>query len=390
MPGSPAIKNAILLAIWQWVSLWLVAIMVVNTVLYNGFETVEPNSDGWPRIVVVIIYAVIYVLHSIYIWGCFFGAYTFITMSASWTFLSDAGFVVVDRTRHEVECAKGDAMTRSLTVREIDKSTAGPEFVPASFPANLYYIGANAAADADAAAVAEAAAEADAAAEAEERRDEKAIKKVRLKQEAEIKVVESATEAALDRVVFNATILLGISVVTSFSTWTPRQASNSTSTQLGSLALLASASSGLAALLSSAYHASHMRSSAEEILRVKEMVINRKAADYGHRSQHDQENPATGFTTQNTLERHRVLPWHLLHVRKPYQIIPSLFFGPAYILLPTRDEAQLRFGSDQFELNLDCRTHRVVLTSWPLNSYHQENRYNVYSRMAQNGQQNGQ
>jgi hypothetical protein len=374
MPGSPAIKNAILLAIWQWVSLWLVAIMVVNTVLYNGFETVEPNSDGWPRIVVVIIYAVIYVLHSIYIWGCFFGAYTFVTMSASWTFLSDASFVIVDSAQHKT-CAESNAPTRSLRIKEIDKSTAGPEFVPASSSADLYFSNHT-------------------PSQIQVQRENPteeivAIKKVRLKQEAETKVIESATEAALERVVFNATILLGISVVTSFSTWTPRQASNSTSTQLGSLALLASASSGLAALLSSAYHASHMRSSAEEILRVKEMVINGRAAHYGHQRQHDKKNPTASFT-QNTLERHRVLPWHLLHVRKPYQIIPSLFFGPAYILLPTRDEAQLRFGDDHFELNLICRDHRVVLTSKQLGSHHGSNRYNVFSRWAQNGQQNGQ
>jgi hypothetical protein len=353
--GSQASKNTIQLAIWQWVGLWLMVIMIANTAMYNGFTSGEQNADGWPRIAVVLIYAVFYICHSIFMFYCIFGAYTVAVYSACWTLLGYAGFTI-----------KGNLdSNNALENWEIDRSIGSYTFTP-----KIPLPGGQANRGTD-----------ESKGEGEPSMDEhqKSIKKVHDKQKKEEEEVEKATKAALDHVLVNTTILLSISVATSFSTWTPRQQSDSTSTQLGSLALLASASSALGALLGSALQASHIRHHAEKILKMKEIIINGKAKKYlqGELDKPDWET-MVGFARRFEVkpDRHRIWPHHLLRALKPRQIFFGLFLGPAFVLIPSRKESSSKSSKtpsrressgerSKLQLNLGVTGEKYDLTREP-------------------------
>ena len=65
--GSHLTKNVVQLLVWEWVSLWLIVIMVFATLLYNGFLTNELSADSYPRLVVIMIYALSYFFHFWYV-----------------------------------------------------------------------------------------------------------------------------------------------------------------------------------------------------------------------------------------------------------------------------------------------------------------------------------
>jgi hypothetical protein len=379
--GSQASKNTIQLAIWQWVGLWLMVIMIANTAMYNGFTSGEQNADGWPRIAVVLIYAVFYICHSIFMFYCIFGAYTVAVYSACWTLLGYAGFTIKGNldSNNVPESRQTDPSTGSSTSIpppdlqanegtsegkgnldsnnalenwEIDRSIGSYTFTPKiPLPGGQANRGTDEGKGGGKPSV-------------DER--QKSITEVHDKQKKEEEEVEKATKAALDHVLVNTTILLSISVATSFSTWTPRQQSDSTSTQLGSLALLASASSALGALLGSALQASHIRHHAEKILKMKEIIINGKAKKYrkGELDDRDRET-MVGFTERFGVKpvRHRIWPHHLLCALKPHHIIFGLFLGPAFVLIPSRKGSPSE--RSKIQLNLDVTGKRYDLMREP-------------------------
>ncbi|KAE9377623.1 hypothetical protein N431DRAFT_478822 [Stipitochalara longipes BDJ] len=91
---SDAVKNLVLLAIWEWISLWLVIITVVSTTIYNGFAASDGNPDRYPRLVLVRVYTFAFVLHFCYTWVCFCRTYTNLVLNGCWTLLSNANFAV--------------------------------------------------------------------------------------------------------------------------------------------------------------------------------------------------------------------------------------------------------------------------------------------------------
>jgi len=76
--------------------------------------------------------------------------------------------------------------------------------------------------------------------------------------------------------VANVMTMVGIIITTGFSVWTTKSSSATESTQLGSLALLASLSLGAAAMFSSAVDLSVMETSFRNVLFLKEVMIMAK------------------------------------------------------------------------------------------------------------------
>lgn len=65
--GSHLTKNVVQLYVWEWVSPWLISIMVFATLLYKGFLTNELSLDNYTRIVVIRIYALAFFFHFWYV-----------------------------------------------------------------------------------------------------------------------------------------------------------------------------------------------------------------------------------------------------------------------------------------------------------------------------------
>jgi hypothetical protein len=91
--ASPAMRNAVQMAIWEWVSLLLVAIMVVNTVSYNGFMTGDRTPDQWLRLGLAVVYAAANVAHFIFAWRRFLQTYSKTVEHACWSVICKSRFL---------------------------------------------------------------------------------------------------------------------------------------------------------------------------------------------------------------------------------------------------------------------------------------------------------
>ena len=83
--ASSAMRNVIQLVVWEWVSLWLLVIMISNTLLYNGIiGGGSPTNDRYPRLALISIYSLSYMFHFVATWYVFLRVFTLITLQASW------------------------------------------------------------------------------------------------------------------------------------------------------------------------------------------------------------------------------------------------------------------------------------------------------------------
>jgi hypothetical protein len=300
---SSAVRSCVQLALWEWVSMWLMAIAVLNTAIYNGFITGDSNPDAVLRLVVVLIYAAAFLLHSIYVWVSFCRIYTCFVLNGCWTMLGNAHFAAAERlgpsTKMNVFETSILGPTRLLAAYEREEREGQPKFSAKKI--------------------------------AKEDQTKNGICSM---QQNEIKTFESMSEAAQDRILFNALGSLGIAVVTSFSTWTQSQLRDATSAQLGSLALLVTTVSGAGAMLSSTMHLSKMKSSAWRFLKMAEQIVS----GWGGPSE---VQPHIGFTMENFKCRSVTLRdfWGAMSL---YQIPWGIVFGPAYVLLSSgRDQSYM-------------------------------------------------
>jgi hypothetical protein len=327
---SSAVRNVVQLAIWEWVSMWLMAIAVVNTVVYNGFITDESRPDRVPRLVLILIYAAAFLLHFIYTWACFFRIYTYLVLDGCWMMLANAQFAAATRR------------TNFTKMTLYESSILGPTRLLETYEKFK---------DRDLKFIAKKAKEGN-----------QAPKSIYSTQETEIKNFESATEAALERISSNATVILGIAVVTGFSTWTQVQLNDATSAQLGSLALLTTTVSGAGAMLSSVLHLSRMKNSSWRFLNMMESIISGQDRLNG-------DKPYLGFTRENIYRSVTLLDfWNIMSI---YQIPWVLIFGPAYVLLVSHEERS-------YALSVRLGNFRVCFTTEKTDKHVFTNKLNVY------------
>ena len=94
--GSSTTKNIIQIGIWEWTFLWIVILMVIATLCYNGFFQSERRPDATPRLVVAVIYLVAYILHAVFIYLNLTQFFVYISAGAAWSMLNRANFAVLD------------------------------------------------------------------------------------------------------------------------------------------------------------------------------------------------------------------------------------------------------------------------------------------------------
>ena len=357
--ASSAMRNVVQLVIWEWVSLWLVAVMIFNTMLYNGIiGGSSPTNDRFPRLTLISIYSVLYMFHFIATWYVFLKVFTLITLQASWAVcfhlpfaLGSALPVVRDFSgsddggprkaeptltfdRFNVEVLGNVAIseryesTYHYAIDEPEVYLPRLEFL--KYPRYVEQI--------------EAFAPKFGTNRIVRRLDkipdeDKVNNNLKSMQEAEVKAFEKATEVTLERVMFNMAVLTSICISTAFAVWTRSPLNDATSTQIGSYALLASTSTAFAAILSSASQLSSMLNSAKEILRLTEIALHKLVTHDESKTFYSYQQPLFGFAEEVDIAnrfsgKSAILGSVWRANRSFYQMLLSIVFGPAVGLLP--------------------------------------------------------
>ena len=342
--GSHLTKNVVQLLVWEWVSLWLIIIMVFATLLYNGFLTNELSADSYPRLVVILIYALSYFFHFWYVWTICMRFFTYVAAGAAWSLLERAKFAICDSKKlqhHE----KGSA----FKFRGIDK--ANSEYVPLTFDAVFKHEVNLRGGLIDHAPPSPPAVDSEVDDPKEVRA---ALATLEKSQKAERETATESTRTALDRVIANAMVMMGVTLASGFSSWTARQLTDNTpnnfaAAQIGSLALLASLSLGASTMFASAMHLTILSSSYETILSLKETKINGQAVD--HYKKRQSFDTVLSFT-RGTVPVSHVSFCEILSTNNLHNFLSTSLLGPAFALMPSRADHERTSKETDFDLNV--------------------------------------
>jgi len=239
--GSSLTKSMVQICVWEWISIWMVLGMVLATLSYNGFFANVRGPDANPRLVVVLLYLVSFCIHAWYVWQKCRSFFTLLGAGASWSLLDKAAFASVDLVQLKSRLLGGS----SPVLRQVGKP-AGSAVFPVyeakllqdvGLPENTIPLANPKLSDSR----------------------KGGIDTVSDWQKREITSAVQSGKVALDRIVTNVMTMVGITITTGFSVWT--SSTSSESSQLGSLALLASLTLGTGAMFSSAIELSVMNDS---------------------------------------------------------------------------------------------------------------------------------
>ncbi|KAI9768684.1 MAG: hypothetical protein M1840_004679 [Geoglossum simile] len=132
---------------------------------------------------------------------------------------------------------------------------------------------------------------------------------------------------------------------------------------LGSLALLASLSFGVASMFTSVVQLGVLGNSYGMVLMLKEVIINM------HEVEHiKKRSPITRpiSFTQGTINPQ---PARLRGATPSSNIMHILLLGPAYTLLPSKEDQARQSSDTQFQLDITFRGESVILTTGPTNNH---------------------
>jgi len=124
---------------------------------------------------------------------------------------------------------------------------------------------------------------------------------------------------------------------------------NFRSTQIGSLALLASLSLGAATMFTSAMHLGILDSSYRIIVSLKEMKINGQAVDHYKRRPLSDTNLSF---SKGTVPVSRVGFFEILFTNRVRNLFGVLFLGPAFALMPKRADDERTSDETKFDLRV--------------------------------------
>ncbi|KAL6786540.1 hypothetical protein J3E68DRAFT_419979 [Trichoderma sp. SZMC 28012] len=372
--GSPLTRNVVQIIVWEWVSLWLMLLMAISILLFNGFFTNDLNLDSYPRITVTIIYSAAFIAHFFYVWAVSLDFFKLVFAGASWSLLERSKFVIGETLK-----LQGHSVGASFKFRSIDK--ANEAYVPTTFDAKLgnptlgsptflplppTSSSVNVAQEQDTE-PAEDAAELKAALEV-----------INTSQKTEREYATEASRLALDRAMANAMIMMAVTLSDGFASWTSSQFSadtpnNTTTTQIGSLALLASLSLGGTAMFSSAMQLNIMKSAFRNILSLKETKINGLAL-HVHRKTRPRISSFSGtfhlkpvaFTELNSVPSANVKIEDLFAANRSLGysgLVGMLVFGPGYAMLPRLSDYDRQSAEIEFDFVAPVEGGQVILTT---------------------------
>ncbi|KAI0798797.1 hypothetical protein GGR55DRAFT_550059 [Xylaria sp. FL0064] len=365
--GSPAMKSIVQASIWEWVAVWLALIALVNTLIYNGFGTGDKTPDTALRLFLVSIYTGAVAAHALYVtYSSIYPTLSCLVFEATWELLMKT-FVT---SRHIP--TGSDTGTRAISFEGIlmGETTAKAwsdqrillepldNKIFAMPPATPVYGNLRPWLDTK-------------WQKGETKRAESLFedlqpiesaleKKIKPVVESEVKLLEKAAEATLDRTLANIAVLLGTCLATGLSPWTSTRSADATSTQLGSYALLLSVSTGRLALTSSLSNFSTMADSASMLLKLKENVLSSTLEEHirvdSVRGWKLSEPPWFSFssTTRKTggyLDGYKVTIRRLWDSMKVKQFCWSLLHGPVLPFLPVYQVGETEL--EEIELKAD-------------------------------------
>lgn len=360
--GSHLTKNVVQILVWEWVSLWLIFIMVFATLLYNGFLTNELSSDSYPRLVVTLIYAISYFCHFWYVWTICMRFFTNVAAGAAWSLLERAKFAVCD-SKSLQHRRKGLA----FNFRGIDK--ASTEYVPLSFDAVFKHE-----VDLPRSLIDDTPSASPSDPEADNPKEvSAALATLEKVQKHERETATASALTALDRVIANAMVMMGVTLASGFSSWTARQVTDNTpnnfaTAQIGSLALLASLSLGASTMFASAMHLTILSSSYETILSLKETKINGQAVD--HYKKRQSFDAVLSFS-RGTVPASHVSFCEILSTNNLRNSLGMSFLGPAFALMPNRADHDRTSKETAFDISVkvgcgtgeDVESSRILFTT---------------------------
>jgi hypothetical protein len=369
--GSPLTKNIVQLLIWEWVSGWLMLLMFFATLLFNGFLTKQLNVDSYPRLAIAVMYVVSYLIHWCYVWMSCSAFFTNVFAGAAWSLLERAKFGIADSKK----LYRRMNSDQPFELRSIDKASS--EFVPTTFSVMFKQeVGSQNVSSSTTLNLEFSSPNTD-----ENQEDPKdmraALATIDAAQKNERNTATHSSTKALDQVIANSLIMMGITLSSGFSSWTANQftsntPNNTSTTQIGSLALLASLSLGAATMFSSAMHLSTMESSYRTIVSLKEIKINGHAVDhYKKRGSLAQFKPLS--FTKGTVPIWRVSLVDFFAVNKLSGILGLLILGPAYALLPSIKDHERSSANIEFDFVVNVRSDIVMLTTRRTDSHTQGN-----------------
>ncbi|KIW14277.1 hypothetical protein PV08_07059 [Exophiala spinifera] len=344
--GSSLTKSIVQLAVWEWVCAWAALSMTISTLAFNGFFNSDKGPDSYPRLVVVAIYAVAFFLHFWYVYRTFQGFFTLVIAGSSWSLLNKASFASVEFAQFKARL--NDDPTSPL-FRELGKAAASTTY--SVCPATLLQdVGVVPVSD-------------------KETLTDSQMSEARTVGDWQKRDITSTVESgrsALDGIVANVMTMVGIVITTGFSVWTTRPTSGTVSSQLGSLALLASLTIGAAAMFSSAIDLSVMLDSFRNVLFLKEVMLNGEAS--GHVQKRASRKKILGFTHKTVTPR----PLRIKDLCTFTSVWSLIVFGPAYALLPSISDHERQSAGAQFELTIRVRGKKVVFSTESTNRHNRK------------------
>ncbi|KLU89723.1 hypothetical protein MAPG_08692 [Magnaporthiopsis poae ATCC 64411] len=399
--GSALTKNVAQLLVWESASLWLVVLMLLSTLLFNGFLTGNLNPDSFPRLTIVVLFVAAYVVHFCYVWMACLRFFRNVFGGAAWSLLERANFVVAETNKLQRHTSGS-----SFSFRSIDK--ASESYVPTVFTATLGSPDASSAInpipsppvplDEKLTQVSSSTTllgshgpfSSGAREEASDLTELRAaLGAIDDTQKAERATATAASTLALDRVIANTMLVMGVTLSSGFAAWTSAQMTenspnNTTTTQIGSLALLASLALGAAAMFTSAMHLEIMGTAFRNVLSLKEVKINGLAVDHyrkrrsgavdipGGKRGDAGQSTSLAFT-QGTVELAEVELRDIFQTNTQSRGLGGLFglafFGPAYALLPVMGDHQRKSQQMDFDFLARVGTGHVLFTTRPTDSH---------------------
>ena len=360
---SPVMKSLVQIAVWNAVSFWLVLVMIVTTLAYNGFMTHNTTNDSILRIVLVVAYAFANFGHQYYTATLLYRNFTLVLFQVCWTFICKQ-FIFLPYKDYEkyalthelIPIRDNNGASDYFFVEDLywaycyrDRLAPGASLMRWStfnfelFGTTEYSDGYRVVEGTDQIGhitehnVFETWSADDKRRDfflkARDKTESKFDKLTKPIREAEIKACEKATDSALEKTLANIAVLLGICLATGLAPWTSTPTSDATSAQLGSYALLLSISTGLLALISSATQLTSATESTRTLLRLQEKTI---AAD----PDEDQgfsiwDKPCFGFSSKEGVSgQTKVTPRSLRRSASLFGKLLCLLLGSALMLIP--------------------------------------------------------
>ena len=271
---SPVMRSLVQIGVWNSISLFLVVVMVFNTLVYNGFLSNNITDDSILRLVLVTAYALANIGTQYAVAILLYRNLNFAIYQTCWTLICKMFvFLHVDEYRHYRMFLKDNTGHRGLVWTKFESelfgTTASVQTYQVLQPSDEIHNLPDSAGGVWA--------------PDDKRRDfhvkempqnessfDKLMKTVR---DTELKIYEKATESTLDKVLANVAVSLGVCLATALAPWTSTHKADATSAQLGSYALLLSVSTGLLALVGILTQLTNATESARTLLKLQERTL---------------------------------------------------------------------------------------------------------------------